>query len=179
MAKANPVHPVKLILALLWADEEAREKALASLEEAFGSIDYVGEDHPFDHTEYYEEEMGPNLKRRMISFLELAPPESIVEAKITCNSIEEEIALPARRVNLDIGYLDSGKVVLASFKSAGHKILLGRGVYADLIARYHHRHYQPLDWTFPDFRNHTYDSNLVEIRRTFLKQIRQTPSSES
>ena len=172
MAKVQPVVPVKRILALLWSDKEALEEALPNLREAFGSIDHSGEDHLFDHTDYYHKEMGSNLKRRLISFRDLAPPESIVQAKIKCNTIEEQSASPTRRVNLDIGYLDHGKVVLASFKPAGHKIHLGQGVYTDLIARYHNRKYEPLDWTFPDFRNQTYNSDLFEIRKTYLKQLR-------
>lgn len=172
MAKAQLAIRVKRILALLWSEREALDEALESLRKEFGSIDYSGEDHLFTHTDYYYSEMGSNLKRRLISFRELAPPESIGEAKINCKLIEEQSASPNRQVNLDIGYLDHGKVILASFKPAGHKIHLGQGIYADLIAHYRNRRYQPLDWTFPDFKNQTYDSDLFAIRGIYLKQLR-------
>ena len=174
MAKAQLASRVKRILALLWSERKALDDALENLRIAFGSIDYSGEDHLFTHTDYYHAEMGSNLKRRLISFRELAPPESIVQAKINCNLIEEQSGSPNRRVNLDIGYLDHGKVILASIKPAGHKIYLGQVIYVDLIAHYHNRRYKPLDWTFPDFLNQTYDSDLFTIREIYLKQFRTT-----
>ena len=77
-------------------------------------------------------------------------------------------------MNLDIGYLDHNKIVLASVKYAGQKIHLGDGIYADLIARYRGGRYQPFEWTVPDFRDGRYDGELAQIRRTYLNQLRAT-----
>lgn len=173
MAKPGPVDRVKLLVAVLWSSKEALEEALDELRSQWGDIDFIGPDHPFEVTHYYESEMGSGLKRRLLSFDHLVPPESVREAKLKCNEIEDRLARgQGRRVNLDIGYLDHNKIVLASVKYAGQKIHLGDGVYADLIARYRERRYQPFEWTFPDFRDGRYDDDLAQIRSTYMSQLR-------
>ncbi len=174
MAHPQPVDPVKLLVAILWADRPSLDTALAGLEREWGPVDFLGADCPFDMTDYYLAEMGANLQRRLVAFAKLVPPESLREAKRIANDLEDALAGPqGRRVNLDIGYLDRSKIVLASLKYAGQKIHLGDGVYADLVARYGHGRYQPFEWTFPDFRDGRYDEELGVIRRRYLEQLRQ------
>ncbi|MGD1047738.1 MAG: DUF4416 family protein, partial [Candidatus Krumholzibacteriaceae bacterium] len=124
---------VKLLAAILAStgfDLDAR--LLGGLEERFGRIDYRGEPHPFTGTDYYEEEMGPGLNRLIISFEPLASPPDIVQAKLDTARIEEDLSEGGgRRVNIDPGYMDYYKIVLASFKEGPQKIYLGDGVYAD------------------------------------------------
>jgi hypothetical protein len=174
MADPQLPDPVKLLVAILWADTEAREEATGRLIACWGSIDYMGPDRPFDATTYYVPEMGEKLQRRLVSFSELIAPESIREAKLRCNAIEVGLARDGRRrVNLDIGYLDHNKLVLASAKNAGQKIHLGGGIYADLIARYKAGRYQPFEWTFPDFKDGRDDKELAAIRSRYREQLRQ------
>ncbi len=138
----------------------------------WGEMDFVSSDYAFDITSYYEPEMGENLSRRLVSFLQLVPPDGLCPAKHICNDIEDQLAGErGRLVNLDIGYLDHNKIVLASFKSAGQKIYLGNGVWADLVARYREGKYRPFEWTFPDFRDGRYDQDLLKIRQIYLKQV--------
>src|SRR5262249_42957684 len=112
--------------------------------------------------------------RRLISCARLVPPEIIADAKLRCNDLEDSLANDkGRRVNLDIGYLDHNKIVLASLKYAGQKIHLHSGVYADLIARYGGGHYRPFEWTFPDFKDGRYDEELGKIRRRYLEQLKE------
>lgn len=173
MAQPQPVEPVKLIVAVLWSRREALERALDELQQHWGKMDLVGPDRPFDVTSYYEPEMGTPILRRLLAFARLVSPEILRQAKLTCNQIEQQLAGGRGRcVNLDVGYLDHNKIVLASVKYAGQKIYLGDGVYADLIARYGGGRYQPFPWTFPDFRDGRYDEELAAIRRTYLDQLR-------
>ena len=173
MAEPQPATPVKLLVAILWADAAALQAAELELQAVWGGFDFVGADRPFDRTDYYREEMGANLQRRLVTFADLVPPGSIRLAKLRCNEIEDRLsAVHGRRVNLDIGYLDHNKLVLASVKYAGQKIHLGDGVYADLVARYKHGCYQPFEWTFPDFRDGRYDGELAQVRTTYLQQLR-------
>lgn len=165
--------PMKYFVAILWADTSALGDAYARLSARWGAVDFSGPDRRFDLTHYYEPEMGADLFRRLVSFEALRSPEELAEAKRACIAIEAELAGPqGRRVNLDIGYLDHNKLVLASIKPAGQKIYLAQGVYADLVARYANGRYQPFPWTFPDFKDGRYDDELAALRATYLAQMK-------
>ena len=190
MARPCDVEPVKLFVAAIYAREDALQTAVRLMESAWGEIDYSGRERHFDLTDYYEPEMGKNLRRRLLAFRELFSPERLGEAKHITNDIEDKLRTgmgfksPAeyksaeengRLVNLDVGYLDLNKIVLASFKGAGQKIYLGGGAWADMTARYRGRRYQPFEWTFPDFRDGRYDVELKAMREILRKQLAALP----
>ncbi len=161
-------------MAILWAKSCPLEQACEILRSFWGDVDFSGADHPFDITDYYEPEMGSGLSRRLVSFLGLVQPDCLSSAKHRCNEIEDQLSgEKGRFVNLDVGYLDHNKIVLASFKSAGQKIYLTDGVWADLVARYRKGRYRSFEWTFPDFRDGRYDRELGQIRDIYLKQLRE------
>jgi hypothetical protein len=171
MAPPAPVEPVKFFVAVLRSQDVPWETAATAVTSEWGEFDFVGPDRPFDATDYYQPEMGAGLLRRLVSFAPLYPPEDIRGAKLRSNALEDALAGDGgRRVNLDIGYLDHNKIVLASLKAAGQKIHLGDGVYADLVARWRQGRYQPFEWTFPDFRDGRYDEELGRIRNLCLQQ---------
>jgi hypothetical protein len=174
MASPQFPEPVKYFAAILWADLATLQQALALLEEKFGPLDYMGPDYSFDVSNYYEAEMGPNLRRRLISFRNLEMPNKLPDYKILTNAIEMRLAKEGSRlVNVDIGYLDDNKVVLASCKKAGQKIYLTAGIWADMIARYKQGRYQPFEWSFLDFKDGRYDEDLLKIRALYMQQLRQ------
>jgi hypothetical protein len=173
MAMLLTPEPVKYFVALLWFDALLLPDVQARMTARWGGIDFTGADRLFDRTNYYEAEMGPSLLRRLISFEALRSPEELSPAKRTCIEIERAFSMEGRRrVNLDIGYLDHNKIVLASVKSAGQKIYLCDGVYADLVARYAEGRYQPFAWTFPDFKDGRYDGELNVVRACYLRQLK-------
>ena len=174
VAKPQGANLVKLFVATLWAQSDPLEKAIEKLRSYWGEVDFTGADHPFDVTDYYEQEMGAGLNRRIVSFLWLVQPDNLSPAKHICNEVERELTgEKGRLVNLDVGYLDHNKIVLASFKAAGQKIYLGNGVWADLVSRYRNGRYSPFEWTFPDFRDGRYDEELLKIRGIYLKQMKK------
>lgn len=126
----------------------------------------------FDLTDRFRAVKGPGLQRRLVTSAKLAPPECNRGAELACHEIEAQLAQDgARRVNLDIGYLDDNTIVLASVNFTGQKIHLGDGVYADLIARYSNGKYEPFEWTLPDFLDGRYDEQLATIRREYLSAV--------
>ena len=48
--------------------------------------------------------------------------------------------------------LGEERLVLATGKNYTHRIYLSRGIYADLTLLYVKGTYQPLPWTYPDYR---------------------------
>ena len=77
-----------------------------------------------------------------------------------------------RRVNIDPGYMDYYKIILASFKEGPQKVYLGEGVYADPILLFFEGEYGPLPWTFPDFKSGLYRDDFREIRALYKKARR-------
>ena len=167
--------PVKLIAAILVSRGfDVGKRLLGRLEERFGRIDYCGEPHPFTGTDYYEGEMGPGLGRAILSFEALRAPTEIVRVKLDAAAMEDDLSEGgARRVNIDPGYMDYYKIVLASFKEGPQKIYLGNGVYADPILLFHDGEYEPLQWTFPDFKSGVYREDFRSIRALYKKARRE------
>lgn len=165
--------PVKLLVAAFWNDQKAWQQALTRMTELWGDTDRTGAIRNFIASRYYESEMGPNLTRQLHSFEQLVPTDEIADLKLQTNRIEKDLCCNKKRtVNLDIGYMDLHKLVLASTKEGPHKIYIGRGVWADLILLYSKKRFHALPWTFPDFASCTYDEFLLKVRQQYKKQLR-------
>jgi len=178
MAQPKRPLPVKYLIAVLFRDEEYLLRAKDELAAKWGAIDFEGKNHPFNITDYYESEMGTPLFRRLLSFEQLYDPKLIVAMKLECNDIETALACEGRRrVNLDAGYLDHNKYLLASAKEAGQKVYLDEGIYADLSGRYKAGKYRPFEWSFPDFKDGRYDEELLEIRKLYMQQLKKYRSA--
>ncbi len=173
MAQALQPTPVKLFVAVLFAREHYLPAAKERLIAHFGDIDYTSPVFRFPFADYYAEEMGSPLFRIFYSFRRLIDPAQIRQIKLTTNQIEAELAQQGRRtVNLDPGYVDYGKLVLASMKFHNQKVYLGDGVYADINLLYEKGHFRSLEWTFPDFREGTYEKTLLHIRAKYKAAMR-------
>ncbi|MBN2103944.1 DUF4416 family protein [bacterium] len=165
---------VKLLCGVLYSDPETLEHAFRRLESVYGPVDYRSTEFPFDLTDYYVSEMGSPIMRLFLSFQKLMHPKSIARIKIETNAIESDIMVNGRRrVNLDPGYMDYDKVVLASAKYNGQKIYLDHGIWADLTLHYTKGHFDPYPWSFPDFKLGLYNEVFLEIRRLYKEQRKQ------
>lgn len=167
--------PVKYLAAILHPRGFDLESALlTALEERYGRVDYRGDPHPFAATDYYEDEMGPDLHRTIVSFEPLGAPDGLAPAKLASAGIEERFAEGGnRRVNVDLGYMDFFKVVLASFKEGPQKVYLGEGVYADPVLIFREGEWRPLEWSFPDFKVGAYRHDFQSIRALYREARRR------
>lgn len=176
MARLRPAPPAKLIIGLLGADEDLLRRARQRLQRLHGPVDLQSDIWRFIDTDYYEAEMGPDLRRWFLSFEQLIRPEALAEIKRQTNEQEREIADEAfdperaRPVNLDPGYLELGKLVLASTKDASHRIYLGMGIFAETTLRYGHHHWEPWPWTYPDYRRPEYHAFFTRVREVYREQ---------
>jgi hypothetical protein len=163
--------PVQLFVGILYGDPDALERAVAALEKRFGPVEYRSPAAAFDVTGYYEPEMGAPLFRLFVSFSGMVFPNELAKIKIETNEIENGLAEKGRRkVNLDSGYLDYDKVVLASAKYNAQKIYLDLGIWADLTLRFEKGRYFPYPWSFPDFRSGRYDGAFLDMRRLYKEK---------
>lgn len=173
MHKREPVPEVKLFYAVLYSDDSVLDQVKSILSEKWGRIDFISPSFDFDKTDYYFPEMGGGLKRIFMSFEQTVTPEALIDAKLFSDKAEEELSDCGRRLaNLDPGYIDCAKLVLASFKGASHKIYIDKGIYADLTLRYSKGRFEPFGWTFPDFKDESYYPCLLKIRNIYKEQIK-------
>src|SRR5262245_66173855 len=162
---SEPVAPVKLFVITLHRDPEILRNQCSDMTNAFGPVDWESEDFPFDVTNYYENEMGTGLLRRFYSFQKLIMPDEIAEIKILTNELEKKYRNEkGRQINLDPGYLDTYKVVLASTKFGGQKLYVAKGIYADMTLVMYKGQWESFAWGFPDFKSRRYDAVLSKIR---------------
>ncbi len=165
--------PVKLFVGVLYSDDALLEKAVQILTGEYGPVDYRSEPVPFVMTDYYQDEMGESIQRFFLSFQRLIDPGGLAQIKIRTNEIEDELTIDGqRKVNLDCGYMDVCKVVLASAKYSGQKIYLGKGIYADPTLHYEKGHFRAYTWSFPDFKAGDYEKLFLRIRELYKQGIR-------
>lgn len=164
---------VKLIIGFIFKEENILNEAKAILVRRFGKIDFESQTLPFVHTDYYEKEFGEDLKRKFISFTKLVLPCDLPKIKIITNKIETKLSSGSSRlINIDPGYLDLAKLILASTKDYKHRIYLNRGIYAEVTLFYQDKTFQSWQWTYPDYKTPEYIAIFNRIRQIYAQQIK-------
>jgi hypothetical protein len=173
MGNITSPDPVKLVIGLIFKDEEFLSKIIGVLRRHFGNIDYESPTMPFTFTDYYEKEMGKGLSKKFLSFRKLIPSEKLAAIKILTNKIEIRFSRNnSRRVNIDPGYLTLAKLVLASTKDYNHRIHLNKGIFAEITLFYQDKSFKPREWTYPDYLSPEYIRIFHQIRELYAKQIK-------
>jgi hypothetical protein len=171
-----PHAPASLIVGMLGASAELFDRAEAMLAERFGPLSGASPIMKFDFTGYYEPEMGANLLRKFVAFERPINPADLVEIKLWTNDLEASFSEAAaaqglavrRPINLDPGYVALSKLVLATTKDHAHRICLGRGVYAEVTLTFLKGAFEPMPWTYPDYRTEAYRRFFEQVRADLL-----------
>ena len=177
MGEIHSATPVKLFVGVLTSCPRLLIKVEACLSGLFGVIDLRSTIYPFDNTHYYDDEMGIPIKRCFLGFSNLILPDKVCWAKRRTNEIEQEFANEGygvkRPVNLDPGYVELSKVVLASTKNFYHRLYLSEGIYGEVTLHYESGAWRPFPWTFPDFKSGRYDDYFLELRVLYRDELKR------
>ncbi len=174
--------PVKLIIGILAADQKALSAAIEMIEDKLDRIDLKSDVWPFNQTDYYKDQTGPNILRQFVSTDRLIDPVKLAEIKLKTNKLEQKLVhrlssivhppLP-RPINLDPGLIEPSKLVLATTKNYSHRIYIGKNIYAEVTLIFDKGCWQPFAYTYPDYRQQCYFEFFEKVRNRLLEQLKQ------
>jgi hypothetical protein len=170
MGILKPAAPVKLLVGVITGRPALFEEVRPFLTARFGPIDLESPVYAWNHTTYYQRELGSDLKRQFFFFEQPISPDSLPEIKRFTNALEQRWYRTTdrgnlRQINVDPGYLAPSKIVLATTKDYSHRIYLRDGIFAEVTLVYQGKSYNPLPHTYPDFRSDDYISLFNEARK--------------
>jgi hypothetical protein len=169
MGEIHAPAPVLLLVAASSRYIEALDWARQRCAARYGPVALASDPFDFTETDYYTATMGADLKKQFCAFERLIDPAALADVKLESSRWEAEYAALARHpeprpLNLDPGYITPARLVLASTKDHAHRVYLRDGIYAEVTLMYRHRRWQPLEWTYPDFRREDYQRFFSQCR---------------
>ncbi len=142
-----------LVVGFLYGDEGDYLRACKLLAGDWGKPAVESDAVAFDSTDYYRPEMGEDLNRRICAFSVPIKPHQLKDFKETAKQVEATLSERGRRrINIDPGYLTPDKLVLATHKVYSFSVALSEDFSAVLELVHRSGSFQPLPWTYPDYR---------------------------
>lgn len=166
----------KLIIGVIYHDTAVYAKAIARLCEVFGPIDLESERFSFsrEFSSYYDEELGGEGDRVILSFRDTVDASRQAEIKTFTNALEAEFTRDGGRlINLDPGFMNHGRLMLATTKPTGFRIPLSDGIYTELTLFWARGEWQKFPWTYRDYQSARVQKFLTEVRKIYLKQRKE------
>ena len=164
----------KLIVGVIYNDTEIYEKAVKMLIDEFGEIDGESERFSFskEFSDYYDEELGGEGQRVIFSFRDTVDPTRQSEIKQKTNEMECILSDGDgnRLINLDPGFINHGRLMLATTKKAGFRIPLSDGIYTELTLFWAKGAWHKLPWSYRDYQSERVQKFLTEARKRYLEQ---------
>lgn len=170
----------KLIVGIIYSDEGRFAEARAALVEKFGETDDECEEFSFSRnfSTYYDEELGGEGRRVIYSFKEHIDASLQAEIKEFTNELELRLSDGGkRRVNIDPGFLNHGRLMLATTKAVGFRIPLKRGIYTELTLFYARGAFHSLPWTYMDYKSEGVQKFLLRVRARYLAERKSEKST--
>jgi len=173
MGKLRNPEPVKLFTAITFSDTKAKDDALDKLVLSYGPIDTKSVIFDFTFTNYYREEMGGVLSKQFLSFGPLIDPVKLIDIKIHTNEIEDAYANEGKRiVNIDPGYINAAKLILATTKDFSHRVYLGKQIYGDIHMMFINGKLTANNWTYPDYKQELAINFFTELKHIYMENLR-------
>jgi hypothetical protein len=172
MYRAGRREDAILFVGSLFSSDDVFSAAEQDLTETFGTVLFKSPTIQWDYSEYYYTELRPPILRNFLFFEAVVDPPCLVEAKLAAMEMEKKFSVNGRRlINLDPGYLTLAKAVLASKKNYSHRINLGRGVFAELELFFRHGRFNPMPYTYADYRDKRLLGFFTTARELFKKSL--------
>lgn len=171
----------KLIIGVIYNDMEVYGKAMEMLKDAFGEVDYESERFSFskEFSDYYDGELGGEGMRVILSFRKTVDPSRQAEIKIATNEMERILSIDGnRKINLDPGFISSGRLMLATTKKIGFRIPLQDGIYTELTLFWAKGGWHKLPWTYRDYQSERVQKFLTKVRKAYLDERKELMSAE-
>ncbi|MEA1939608.1 MAG: DUF4416 family protein [Candidatus Caldatribacteriota bacterium] len=179
MGKIYFPKPVKLIISMISSNKTMFDIYEEILKKRFGRTDLKSNIQDFNFTKYYEKEFGQNLLEKIISFESLIKIEMLTDIKKITNGLENDIldnniSSKKRNINLDPGYINLDKFILASTKNGPSRIYLKDGIYAEITLKYQNKSFVANNkYTYPNYRTDEYINFLNLVREKYKQQLRK------
>ena len=174
MAKIRIPQKVKVIIGYITSDIQLINEVNHELLPLLGEPDFFSEIIDFNFTDYYEKELGKNLKRQWVAYKNLIMPDFLASLKIKTNEIEEKFKVAnKRRINIDPGILTLNNFILATTKNYAHRIYLRDGIYAEVTLLYQNKKFQNLNWTYPDYQPDFFHHFLLKVRKSYIEDLKK------
>jgi hypothetical protein len=172
MAKIREPEKALALIGLISGRDLDLERIAPEVSSRLGGVLARSEAAAFNQTDYYGPEMGGDLIRQWWTFETPVEPDALAGLKRWTNAVEEKHLNEkgGRRLNIDPGLITLNSLILASTKNYSHRIYLGQGIYAETTLIYRHNRFQPLEWTYPDYKT---DAAIAFFgsAREYLKKI--------
>ncbi len=167
-----------IFVASLFSSREIFDATLPKLQDLFGRPYYQSPHLPWNYSTYYNAELGTPLYRNFIFFEPIVDTETLPHAKLSVLEVEKSFEVHGkRRINLDPGYMSLAKVVLASGKNYSHRIYLGKGVFCELELFYQEGRFNPLPYTYYDYRDDLFLRFFSDARGLLKKRLDKRKAS--
>jgi len=159
---------VQPIIGVLAASPALLADAAAAIAAAVAPIALASTPQRWTLSTYYAGEMGDALWRQYLACDTVMAPEDLGELKRLTGTLETRWrGTRGRAVNLDPGYLDLLRVVLASTKDAAHRVAIGPGLWAEATLHFVNGSFAPWPYTYPDYASPDARAFFDDVRERF------------
>jgi hypothetical protein len=141
-------------MAVMYSSEELLDKSKTDLVKKYGPIKIESPVYDFSFTNYYEPEMGKNLKKKFLIFEKEVSKEEMADVKFFITEIEKKYSNDTgRTVNIDPGYLSETELQLATFKEKSFKEKIHDKVWVHKVLEFDGDTIKQFFHTFADYRD--------------------------